>query len=587
MEVPGYTACETLYGVVNRLCLRAGLAWEQFDASDLAAVEQPVRGFVLTDNIPTRQALEMLASCYFFECTVSDKLYFRRRGQPAVATLTTDDMGAALDSDATDPFPITLGNELEIPAQFALTYMNERTDYQLDTQYTDRMNSPVVNAVSEARVPLVFYPDEAKYITEVSMADQFMGRVTADVAVLGQWAEVEPTDCVTAIRGGTSMRMRVVSRTDDYPKLAFTMVMEEASVTAREGDALAVDAGGWTVTDQTADTQQIIRPASTTVLVLLDIPIITDANDGAGFYMAANGTESPWGGAGVYVEVPAVDSVTYSQIATFNSSATLGTATTTLGDWTGNEVFDEASSVTVDIGENPSHALSSVARDTLLASGLTNLMVVGSELIQYRKATLISTGVYKLTGLLRGRRGTEWAMTGHAANETVVKIQSTGLVWYQTQLAELGVEHTLYGVTSGRSITTATGQNFTWSGVALMPFAPSDVRAARDGSGNIEFEIYRRSRLSTTGLSTVGQNIPLGEETEAYEIDILGDIGSPPESPSEQGVVRTISASSASGISYTAAQQDEDHLVAGGRVTVRAYQMSTSVGRGYPLEITI
>jgi hypothetical protein len=56
-----------------------------------------------------------------------------------------------------------------------------------------------------------------------------------------------------------------------------------------------------------------------------------------------------------------------------------------------------------------------------------NACLIGSEIVQFRDASLVSAGVYTLKGLLRGRRGTEASMTGHASGERFVLLRATGL----------------------------------------------------------------------------------------------------------------------------------------------------------------
>lgn len=45
-------------------------------------------------------------------------------------------------------------------------------------------------------------------------------------------------------------------------------------------------------------------------------------------------------------------------------------------------------------------------------------MVLGDELIQFASAVPLSAGLYRLSRLLRGRRGIEWAADSHAIGDT-------------------------------------------------------------------------------------------------------------------------------------------------------------------------
>jgi hypothetical protein len=58
-----------------------------------------------------------------------------------------------------------------------------------------------------------------------------------------------------------------------------------------------------------------------------------------------------------------------------------------------------------------------------------NAAVLGDEIIQFRTATLLlaNSRRYRLSGLLRGRRGTEWAVDTHTAHDRFVMINPDGV----------------------------------------------------------------------------------------------------------------------------------------------------------------
>lgn len=59
--------------------------------------------------------------------------------------------------------------------------------------------------------------------------------------------------------------------------------------------------------------------------------------------------------------------------------------------------------------------LTSCDDDALVAG--TNFAAIGSELIQFGVASPIGEGQFRLSRLLRGRGGTEWAASSHAAGD--------------------------------------------------------------------------------------------------------------------------------------------------------------------------
>lgn len=132
----------TLTDSITALCLRAGLTAGQIDVTGVASITLPVRAMAIAQVSSVRTVLDMLASAYFFDIVASDKLYFRARGASSALTLPYADLGVvAGQGDTPDPLPLTQAAELEVPAQVALTYNNLDSDYQTDTQYSDRLLS--------------------------------------------------------------------------------------------------------------------------------------------------------------------------------------------------------------------------------------------------------------------------------------------------------------------------------------------------------------------------------------------------------------------------------------------------------------
>ena len=114
-----------------------------------------------------------------------------------------------------------------------------------------------------------------------------------------------------------------------------------------------------------------------------------------------------------------------------------------------------------------------------------------------------------------------------------------------------------------------------------MPYAPVDLRGTRAGSP-LDWTItwQRRTRLGGAWKDAV--DVPLGEESEAYEVEILNGAT----------VVRTITASASAGGSvvtpasrqalYTGADQVTDFGAEQATLDLRVYQLSATVGRGFP-----
>lgn len=548
----------TIQEAVEAICARAGLSASMYDASDLASITKPVRGMAITQVTSARSVLEMLAQCYFFDVVLSDKLYFRPRAGAAVATIAHDDLGASTSGPPEEGvLVLERDNELELPAQMALVYSNVDADYQSDTQYSDRLLTGQ-KSTTPIEVPLCFTASEAKAIADALIVDRLVASLHTTVAVSMAYARLEAADPVQITDvDGSVYRMRLTRRRQVDGILRCDAVLDDDTVFTQAG----ISTGGTTP-------QTVVAGVQDTTLELLDIPILRDADDRPGIYAVLAATEADWPGAALY---ESEDGTSYLLNSTFSEQAVLGECTTTLANWTGGHVWDEISTLTVDVGLG---TLESATRDEVLASQSVNAALVGSELIQFRTAALVSTGIYTLSGLLRGRRGTEWAQTGHAAAERFVLLAASGMRFLELESAALGRLRYYKAATAGQRLSSAVAETITPAGVGLECFSPVDLRADRTTSDTV-LTWKRRTRLSTRLVGPLPIYAPLGEASEAYEVDIYAD-------GTYATLKRTLSASSAT-VTYTSAQQTADFGSGQSVLYCKVYQLSGNVGRGYPL----
>jgi hypothetical protein len=122
---------------------------------------------------------------------------------------------------------------------------------------------------------------------------------------------------------------------------------------------------------------------------------------------------------------------------------------------------------------------------------------------------------------------------------------------------------------------------FTPEGVGLRPFSVAHVeqpwRRSRE-PGDLVIRWTRRSRALAADSWTAPE-VPLAEEAEAYEVEIL-----------DGAVVRRTLATSTTSVTYTAAEQVADWgalLAPGDTLHLRIFQLSARVGRGAPKSVTL
>jgi hypothetical protein len=306
----------------------------------------------------------------------------------------------------------------------------------------------------------------------------------------------------------------------------------------------------------------------------VNINMLRDADNDPGFYAAACAADPAavsWPGCSVYASVDG--GTTYTALFNIASESTMGRTTDALGNFFGGNIPDELNHVNVRLSNG---TLSSTNNTGLLAG--VNMAVIGDEILFFRDATLQGDGSYTLRGFLRGRRGSEYAMSGHSSSERFVLVDATKFVRVPQSTADIGIAKKYKPVTLGMTLATASAYDFTNQGTGLKPYAPVQLGGGRDASNNATLNWVRRGR--TSGEWRDGVDVPLGETSEAYEVEIYS-------SSAYTTLKRTITGLTSPTASYLAADQTTDFGSPQSTIYFRVYMLSAVVGRGHPADGSI
>lgn len=559
--------CVTLGDIVTDLCLRAGLSVSQIDVSDLTAC---IDGYAIGTVMNARSAINPLRSYGFFDCVESDGvLKWPTRGKAAVATIVADDLASHEASGARPSAVETVrAQTVDLPRRLRVHYAQTAMNYEPGEQAASRLSSGA-EEVRDLELAVAMGDTKAAQIADAVLYDLWVSRNTHRIILDQSHLALEPGDAITAPIDGRQERVRIVNVDYAIPGLMrIECVGDDDGVYqsyAIGASAAYAGTGGGTIATR-----------GTPEMVLLDLPLLRDSDNDPGYYAAIHSVGGTiWSGAGVYRSPDG--GATYELVATTTEEATVGSLVSALPDGP-TTIIDEGNDLVVELDSGELESISEVS----LLAGL-NAAAIGAdnrwEVIQFRDATLAggSPPTWTLTGLLRGRRGTEWAVGTSQDGDKFVLLDSA-LMRVPMNLSAIGASREHKGVLSGATLDSVTAVSFAGDGVALEPFSVVDVTGDRS-SGDLVISWVRRGRIGTE-LAGSGVDIPLSEETEAYEIDVL-DGGSP------ETVLRTLTSSTQS-VTYTDAQQTADFgSPVPDTITVRIYQMSASVGRGYPAEATL
>lgn len=554
--VSGKLGVSSLAAIVADLCTRAGYSLSDIDVT---GISEQVEGFVITGQQTIRSSIEQLTQAYFFDAVERDNvLTFIKRGGNTSIPIAESELVPAVGRGIQELLRITRAQELELPARIHVVYFNPLTNFQPATEYSQRQQTESRDTVT-VQLPIVMSGQQAKTIADVSLFGAWLARTRYSVRLPISYVAVEPADLLAVTKNNVTHTMRVTRTRLLSPSLIeIEAVAEDISVY----DFYTAPGDNSGLTEQ-------IDPLAETELVLLDLPAFpTDDVNTASLRMGATGLGNNWPGSVVYRSDDG--GTNYDVLTQLDAPAVIGAAVTVLADGP-TTVVDEANSVSILLlGESELSSTNALA----LLNG-ANAALLGSEIIQFRTATLVSTGKYMLTGLLRGRLGTEAATSGHAVGEQFVLLN--GLLDKVTMpFAQLNRQRHYKPVTIGSSLNATAAETFSYTGKSLSPLSPVHVAGTRDGSGNLSLSWIRRTRGGGEWLDYV--DAPLNETTEAYEIDIMNG---------SNEVVRTIAGLTTPAASYTATEQVSDFGSTQSSITLRVYQLSGVIGRGQVQEVVV
>lgn len=527
---------------------------------DVSLLTDQINGYRVSGGT-IRSVIEPLQGAYPFDVVPSGyKIKFVPRGQAPVATIPWEDLAAANGDEIGDSLPYSREMDSQLPQKVTITALSSTREYGSATQAYERLNTSAVN-IEQRDIPLVLSDDEIAQMAEKLLFLRWLERDDFSYSLPPTYLALEPSDVVTvqAKFGTFELRQTEVNYEEDGRLTCKAKANSAPLYTSRAVGAPSPGPSG---------TIPLEGPSQA---LLLDIPVVNETiQNTPGFVATMSGYTEGWTG-GVLVQSPD-GGQTWSELQGFDGRGTFGRVAGTLPASNCTVIDQRSIIVSLISGE-----LESVTRDQMLAG--VNYAAYGVdgrwEIVRFQNAAIQSDGTYLVSGFVRGQRGTEWATGLHQNGDWFILLDDPDNIFIGMPVESIGSARTYRAVTTGESIDTATDQAFTYRGVNLECLSPVYARGSRDGSSNFSGTFTRRSRLSNTWW-TNGIVAPVGETSEAYEIDVM----------SGSTVKRTISVASPAW-AYSAANQTTDFGSPQSSITFRIFQMSNIVGRGYPLEVTL
>ena len=547
--INGRISARSLASVVAEICTRAGLS--HFDVSGLYGL---VRGFVVSDIAEARAALQPLMLRFGFDAVErGGVLVFRMRGGQAALRLERSALAQSPELDGT--VEQLRAPEAEMAGRVRLRFVQADSDFDVMAEEAV-LAQQAHHAVSSTEVPIALTRSEGRQTAERWLTEAHVARETIRFALPKSLMHLGAGDVIEL--PADQAEGRGLYRVDRIEYGAHQLL--EA---VRIEPQVYVPAD---LPDELPKMRNFTAPLPVTPL-FLDLPLMRGDETPHAPHIAVGG--APWpGSVAVYGAGEPSD---YALRMTIDQRATLGQTQTPLYRAPAG-IFDNGAPLVVRL----SHGSLSAATPEALLGG-ANLLAVGDghpghwELIQFETCTLIAPQTYALGRRLRGQFGTEALMPDVWPEGAWAVLIDRAVAPLPMAPAQLGVQQHFRIGPARRPLDDAAFQavDFVFDGAGLRPYAPCHLNITRQLGGDLELSWIRRSRID--GDLWAGADVPIGEESERYEVTVL-----------VAGTAVRQSQLSTPNWRYDVQMQSEDG--ASGTVVFQVAQYSASVGPGPAVE---
>lgn len=555
-----------LADIISARCLKTGL----LDAADIdvTAITKQVRGYKVPTVAPVRASLEPLQAAWPFDVIPKGyKLKFVPRAGASVATIDIGELGCVAGNDKPS-VRITSSREMDtqLPREVQVTYLDVGREYDPNTgPGAKRWNTDAVN-VENLELAIVMNATEAAQTEEVLLYMRWLERHDVSFVLPPTRNNLEAADVITITSPTATyeLRLTAINYLPDG-RLECSAKLNNAAVYTSTA-----------VAQEALSPVQVLTYPGASVLQLLDIPCVDSAvMDAPGMLTAVTGYSSSWPGCTLFRSDD--EGQTWIGVQGFNApGCTMGLATNAIGA-TSRYTVDHGSMLNVRLLAGD---LSSVTQDAMLNGA--NHFAYGAagrwEIIAAQTCTIQGDGTYTLSNLMRGRFGTEQYMPSHIVGDSVVLLDTSSVRFVGLNIASLNINRKWRPVTKGRSLDSTSETVAAYTGVNLKPLSPVDL------SGHIKYDsldyVISWTPRSRTGVEPFsGMATPLGETSSSYEVEIWNS--------TYTTLIRTISGLTSPTATYAATQQVADFGVEQQTLYVKIYQLSSTVGRGFPMASSI
>lgn len=450
----------SLGGLLEDLCERSGLKPSDYY---IYGLNRTVKGLILGGDEAASGALQTLALSHFFDvASYGGKIRFVERGRGAVAYLKYDDLVEKGDSITKKE----RGEPIEIPMLLSLEYFDLEGGVNSDLQSSskakdtrtlgeEKYETTEIMTADEAKTAVVkqhkLLIEEQKGEIEFTLSKEFVFLTVGDIIFL------------------EDKRLRIDRIELDLHTQTYTCKYDRETIYKTQVKGIPVD-------KPTPPESGIInRP----ILEILDCNILKDEHDDLGLYVVVQRNSFNW--EGVVLQTSSDGGENWE---TLDSVYSEGITAKTITELEKHSPYyqDKINSFEIKLTDDRDEIEEYSHRQILNRNGY---IMIGEEIVAYEEAEFLGEGKYKISKLLRGRKGSETAK--HEIGERVIFLTVGAVVFYKMSVATLGRTAKIRAMAIGTT-NTYTEKQITFKGESQKELAPARLKASiSDGKTHISW----------------------------------------------------------------------------------------------------
>jgi len=509
-----------------------------------------VRGFTAKGAKTSQQLINTLV--LRFDLMINERqgvLIFSTRDTTTTKTLLPTDLGSYADPEGNDNIPLfTLSDKesSDLPNEINVSYYDINDNYQKGSQKA-RLPVGGINRAKLIDIPMGLKAGEAQTIGNRVLYKAHEQRQRCKFNIAPSFIDIESGDLIS-VTAGTSeyetynVRVLELNRGADYTH-EITGLVEGSGTSDYTGDADE---------DQVVDVPYSPPPMKT--LVFDSTALHSGGTNAQGHYIMSctEIEDQEFTSARIWRKIGG--SGTFTEMASIQSESMLVRTDAVIPDGPVG-VWDEKTEILVTI-LGPVSTTSPASETESNVFAFSNLLYVNGEIISFKTAEVVGvTRQYKLTNLIRGRRGTSDKTGSHTASEYTAGIisydEGAAVSNIEYQQDDFGVSMYYKVVASGAEVSDATQTYAQASSTRLKPFPVGGVRGyeiptGATGAGDWIVDFARTDRaifkLFSQASSPDTDGIDEEYRCNIYKADgttLLTTLSSAADTPNGSGIAIT------------------------------------------------